>query len=236
MSDGTVLIVDDEPAIRKLLTRVAASCGYESLTASNGHEAIVMSRDSKINLILLDIMMNGNDEGFEVIRRLRASGNEIPIIVLSGRTEDFDTLYGLDIGADDYITKPFNPVEVLARVKSQLRRYTNLGSWSRKTGVFTAGGLQLDDESKTVTVDGEPVTLTPIEYSILRLLIRSPGKVYSSGEIYRRIWNEIPLGSEGAVAVHVRHIREKIEINPSEPRYLQVVWGQGYKIAKQGDR
>ena len=125
---------------------------------------------------------------------------------------------------------------MLARVKSQLRRYTNLGSWSRKTGVFIAGGLQLDDESKTVTVDGEPVTLTPIEYSILRLLIRSPGKVYSSGEIYRRIWNEIPLGSEGAVAVHVRHIREKIEINPSEPRYLQVVWGQGYKIAKQGDR
>lgn len=229
-----VLVCDDEKDIVAALKIYLSSGDYRVYEAYSGSEAIEIVEKNDIQLILMDIMMPGMD-GIAATAKIREMSN-VPIILLTAKSEDSDKVLGLNIGADDYITKPFNPVEVLARVKSQLRRYTNLGSWSRKTGVFTAGGLQLDDESKTVTVDGEPVTLTPIEYSILRLLIRSPGKVYSSGEIYRRIWNEIPLGSEGAVAVHVRHIREKIEINPSEPRYLQVVWGQGYKIAKQGDR
>ena len=229
-----ILVCDDEKDIVSALKIYLMADGYQVFEAYNGREALEILKNEDIHLVLMDIMMPEMD-GITAMLKIREVSN-VPVILLTAKSEDSDKVLGLNIGADDYITKPFNPVEVLARVKSQLRRYTNLGSWSRKTGVFTAGGLQLDDESKTVTVDGEPVTLTPIEYSILRLLIRSPGKVYSSGEIYRRIWNEIPLGSEGAVAVHVRHIREKIEINPSEPRYLQVVWGQGYKIAKQGDR
>ena len=229
-----VLVVDDEKMIVKGLRFSLEQDGMDVDCAYDGEEALTAIKQNTYDVVLLDVMLP-KFSGFDVCQQVREF-SDVPIIMLTAKGEDMDKILGLEYGADDYITKPFNPVEVLARVKSQLRRYTNLGSWSRKTGVFTAGGLQLDDESKTVTVDGEPVTLTPIEYSILRLLIRSPGKVYSSGEIYRRIWNEIPLGSEGAVAVHVRHIREKIEINPSEPRYLQVVWGQGYKIAKQGDR
>ena len=231
-NSSSILVVDDNPEIREIIQVLLGGEGYLVETAGNGVKALEMLENREYDLIILDIMMPGMD-GIAATAKIREMSN-VPIILLTAKSEDSDKVLGLNIGADDYITKPFNPVEVLARVKSQLRRYTNLGSWSRKTGVFTAGGLQLDDETKTVTVDGDPVALTPIEYSILRLLIRSPGKVYSSGEIYRRIWNEMPLGSEGAVAVHVRHIREKIEINPSEPRYLQVVWGQGYKIAKQG--
>ena len=231
MTKPRVLVVDDEREIREAIRIYLRGEDIETIMATNGQEAVDLMKQQDIHLILMDVMMPGID-GIVATSLIREFSN-VPIIMLTAKSEDTDKIMGLSLGADDYITKPFNPVEVLARVKSQLRRYTNLGSWSRKTGVFTAGGLQLDDESKTVTVDGEPVTLTPIEYSILRLLIRSPGKVYSSGEIYRRIWNEIPLGSEGAVAVHVRHIREKIEINPREPRYLKVVWGVGYKIEKQ---
>ena len=232
---ATIYILEDDLNIQEIEAYALKNSGYQTEGFDNAREFFKKVSERVPSLLLLDIMLPDAD-GLDVLRKLRSmpETKKLPIILVTAKTSEIDKVKGLDVGADDYITKPFNPVEVLARVKSQLRRYTNLGSWSRKTGVFTAGGLQLDDESKTVTVDGEPVTL--IEYSILRLLIRSPGKVYSSGEIYRRIWNEIPLGSEGAVAVHVRHIREKIEINPSEPRYLQVVWGQGYKIAKQGDR
>ena len=188
-----------------------------------------MVQKQEIHLILMDIMMPEMD-GIAATRRIREFSNA-PIILLTAKSENEDKVLGLNMGADDYITKPFVPMEVLARVRSQLRRYTLLGGQApEKPNVLTIGGICLDDEAKSVTVDGEPANLTPMEFSILRLLMSNPGKVYSSRALYEAVWNEAPLGSEGAVAVHIRHLREKIEINPSEPRYLKVVWGQGYKM------
>ena len=183
----------------------------------------------EIHLILMDIMMPEMD-GIAATQRIREFSNA-PIILLTAKSENEDKVLGLNMGADDYITKPFVPMEVLARVRSQLRRYTRLGGQApEKPSILTIGGICLDDEAKSVTVDGEPANLTPMEFAILRLLMSNPGKVYSSRSLYEAVWNEAPLGSEGAVAVHIRHLREKIEINPSDPRYLKVVWGQGYKM------
>ena len=174
--------------------------------------------------------------GIETLTRLRKTSN-VPVILLTAKSEDTDKILGLDVGADDYITKPFNPVEVMARIKSQLRRYLQLGGGSVKPKAMRIGGVEMDDQAKTVTVDGAPVALTPREYDILRLLMMHPDTVYSPSEIYRVVWEELPLNADNAVAVHIRHIREKIEINPSEPRYLQVVWGKGYKMVRQkGDQ
>ena len=187
-----------------------------------------MVKKHDIHLILMDIMMPEMD-GISATAKLRETCN-VPIILLTAKSEDTDKVLGLNMGADDYITKPFNPMEVLARVRSQLRRYTSLGGMEQKPNRIVIGGIALDDDTKTVTVDGEPVSLTPIEYNILLLLMRHPGRVYSSAQIYEKVWNESAFGSEGAVAVHIRHLREKLEINPSEPRYLKVVWGLGYKM------
>ena len=189
-------------------------------------------RSRDIQLILMDIMMPEMD-GIAATAKIREENN-VPIILLTAKSETSDKILGLNIGADDYITKPFDPMEVLARVRSQLRRYTALGSRSASQDVITIGAVTLDDPAKTVTVDGEAVSLTPSEYGILRLLMRNPGKVFSSAKIYEAVWNETGAGSESAVAVHIRHLREKIEINPSEPRYIKVVWGQGYKFAPTG--
>lgn len=228
MSDGTVLIVDDEPAIRKLLTRVAASCGYESLTASNGHEAIVMSRDSKINLILLDIMMNGNDDGFEVIRRLRASGNEIPIIVLSGRTEDFDTLYGLDIGADDYIGKPFNPVVLGAKMKALIRR--DMKASRPLPDFITAGPFCYNSMTMELFKDNRPIPLSSRENVLMKLFLCNAGRVFTKEQLYEHVWNGSVVDAN-TIMVYISHLRNKIEEDPKNPRYLKTVWGLGYKFS-----
>ena len=184
--------------------------------------------EEKVDLILLDIMMPGMD-GITAMSRLREFSN-VPIILLTAKSEDTDKVLGLNVGADDYITKPFNPVEVLARVRSQLRRYLQLGGSAPKPAVLRIGGVELDDNAKTVTLDGEPVALTPKEYDILHFLMQNPGKVFSPAEIYRTVWAELPLNADNALAVHIRHIREKIEINPADPRYIKVVWGKGYKM------
>jgi len=225
-----ILICDDDVDILAALKIYLSSESYRIFTACTGKEAIDTVKENEIQLILMDIMMPELD-GIAATARLREEYN-IPIILLTAKSEDSDKVLGLNIGADDYITKPFNPVEVLARVKSQLRRYTNLGGMEKKEEHFTIGGVDMDDETKTVTVDGEPVSLTPLEYNILRLLMKSPGRVYSSAQIYEQVWNENAFGAENTVAVHIRHLREKIEINPSEPRYLKVVWGLGYKMEK----
>lgn len=227
-----ILVCDDEKDIVSALKiYLGAADDYRVFEAYSGAKALEVMQEEDIQLVLMDIMMPEMD-GITATAKIREISN-VPIIMLTAKSEDSDKILGLNIGADDYITKPFNPVEVMARVKSQLRRYTNLGSWNKPaSNVWETGGLRLDDESKTVTVDGEPVSLTPIEYKILKFLMKSPGKVYSSDEIYRAIWKDEPYGSESAVAVHIRHIREKTEINPSDPRYLKVVWGQGYKIEK----
>lgn len=182
------------------------------------------------DLILMDIMMPEMD-GISATAKLREASN-VPVILLTAKSEDSDKILGLNIGADDYITKPFNPAEVVARVRSQLRRYTNLGGMVKREAHFTIGAVEMDDDEKTVCVDGEPVSLTPLEYNILKLLMESPGRVFSSAEIYEKVWKDVALGSEGTVAVHIRHLREKIEIDPANPRYLKVVWGQGYKMEK----
>lgn len=223
-----ILICDDDRDIVAAL-KIYLSCeDYRLFTAYTGREAVEIARRENIQLILMDIMMPELD-GIAATAKLRAESN-VPIILLTAKSETSDKILGLNIGADDYITKPFDPMEVLARVRSQLRRYTSLGSQSKSPDVITIGAVSLDDPAKTVTVDGEPVNLTPSEYGILKLLMRNPGKVFSSAQIYESVWNETGAGSESAVAVHIRHLREKIEINPSEPRYLKVVWGQGYKI------
>ena len=227
-----ILICDDDRDIVAALKIYLSSEDYNLFTAYTGREAIEIARRENIQLILMDIMMPELD-GIAATVKLRAESN-VPIILLTAKSETSDKILGLNIGADDYITKPFDPMEVLARVRSQLRRYTTLGSQSASPDVITIGAVTLDDPAKTVTVDGEPVNLTPSEYGILRLLMRNPGKVYSSGQIYESVWNETGVGSEGAVAVHIRHLREKIEINPSDPRYIKVVWGQGYKFEKTG--
>ncbi len=224
-----VLICDDQPDIVNALKIYLAPEGYKLFEAFTGLEALEIVKREDIHLILLDIMMPGMD-GITTTAKIREFSN-VPIIFLTAKSETEDMVLGLNVGADDYITKPFVPVEVLARVRSQLRRYAKLGSRvDENAHVLTVGAITLDDATKTVTVDGEAVSLTPIEHSILHLLMRNPGKVYSTKALYEAVWQEAAIGSEGAVAVHIRHLREKIEINPSEPRYLKVVWGQGYKI------
>ena len=224
-----ILICDDQPDIVNALKIYLSSEGYRLFEAFNGQQALQTVRHEDIHLILMDVMMPVMD-GITATARIREISNA-PIIFLTAKSETEDTVLGLNVGADDYITKPFVPVEVLARVRSQLRRYAKLGSRVEASSeTLTVGSIVLDDAAKTVTVDGEPVALTPIEHSILCLLMRNPGKVYSTKALYEAVWQEAALGSEGAVAVHIRHLREKIEINPSEPRYLKVVWGQGYKI------
>jgi DNA-binding response OmpR family regulator len=224
-----ILICDDQPDIVNALKIYLAPEGYKLFEAYTGQQALEMVRSGDFHLILLDIMMPQMD-GITATAKIREFSN-VPIILLTAKSETEDKVLGLNVGADDYITKPFVPLEVLARVRSQLRRYAMLGSRQpEKVGVLTVGAVALDDNAKTVTVDGEPVSLTPIEYSILHLLMGNPGKVYSTKALYEAVWQEAALGSEGAVAVHIRHLREKIEINPSEPRYLKVVWGQGYKM------
>lgn len=228
-----VLICDDEKDIVSALKIYLSSEDYRTFEAYNGMEAVQIVKENEIHLVLMDIMMPVMD-GITAMTKLREFSN-VPIILLTAKSEDSDKILGLNVGADDYITKPFNPVEVLARVKSQLRRYTKLGSAVIKPTALKIGNIALNDETKTVTVDGEPVSLTPTEYEILKLLMQNPGKVFSSAEIYTKVWGDNPLGCENTVAVHIRHLREKLEINPAEPRYLKVVWGQGYKIVKGVD-
>ena len=224
-----VLICDDQPDIVNALKIYLKPEGYQLFTAFTGKEALEVVKNHEIHLILLDVMMPVMD-GITAISRIREFSN-VPIILLTAKSETEDMVLGLNVGADDYITKPFVPVEVLARVRSQLRRYAQLGSRQTKDeNLLTIGGITLDDRTKSVTVEGENVALTPTEYAILHLLMKNPGKVYSTKTLYESVWQEAALGSEGAVAVHIRHLREKIEINPSEPRYLKVVWGQGYKM------
>lgn len=223
-----ILICDDDRDIVSALKIYLAPEGYNIFEAYTGKEALDIVRNNEIHLVLMDIMMPEMD-GISATVSLREEYN-IPIILLTAKSEDTDKVLGLNIGADDYITKPFNPVEVTARVKSQLRRYTRLGGMERKPDHIIIGGIDLDDTGKTVTVDGEPVSLTPTEFAILRLLMQNPGKVFSSGAIYSHVSGGAALGNESSVAVHIRHLREKIEITPSEPRYIKVVWGQGYKL------
>ncbi|MBO5891889.1 MAG: response regulator transcription factor [Oscillospiraceae bacterium] len=221
-----ILICDDQPDIVRALKLYLAPEGYQLLEAFNGAQALELAKTEDIHLILLDIMMPEMD-GITAAAKIREFSN-VPIIFLTAKSETEDMVLGLNIGADDYITKPFVPVELLARIRSQLRRYASLRTYEDNELVI--GGIVLNDRNKTVTVEGEPVNLTPTEYSILRLLMENPGKVYSTGALYEAVWQEVPLDSGGAVAVHIRHLREKIEIDPSAPRYLKVVWGQGYKI------
>ena len=225
-----ILAVDDEPDLRSLLRILLKNRGYEVLEAASGTEAVELVRsEPRIDLVIMDIMMPGLS-GVEACAEIRKFST-VPMLFLTAKSETEDLVLGLNTGADDYITKPFVPAEVLARVRSQLRRYASLGALPQEgANTLTVGTIVLDDTAKTVTVDGEPVSLTPIEYSILHLLMRNPGKVYSTKALYEAVWQEEALGSEGAVAVHIRHLREKIEINPSAPRYLKVVWGQGYKL------
>ena len=224
-----VLICDDQPDIVNALKIYLSPEGYNLFEAFTGKEALEIVKHNDIHLILLDVMMPVMD-GITATSKIREFSNA-PIILLTAKSETEDKVLGLNVGADDYITKPFVPVEVLARVRSQLRRYATLGSCPEPSkGSLTVGNVTLDDRTKSVIVDGETVSLTPTEYAILHLLMANPGKVFSTRFLYESVWQETALGSEGAVAVHIRHLREKIEINPSEPRHLKVVWGQGYKM------
>ena len=216
-----ILICDDQPDIVNALKIYLSPEGYGLFEAFNGADAVKIAKENDIHLILLDVMMPGMD-GITATSKIREFSN-VPIILLTAKSETEDKVLGLNVGADDYITKPFAPVEVLARVKSQLRRFSSLGSRTEDTDTLTLGGIVLNDRTKVVTVEGEPVSLTPTEYAILKLLMSSPGKVFSTKVLYESVWQEVALGSEGAVAVHIRHLREKIEINPSEPRYLKVM-------------
>jgi DNA-binding response OmpR family regulator len=227
-----ILICDDEKDIVNALKIYLNDSNYHFLEAFDGEEAVHLVDTNEVHLVLMDIMMPKLD-GIQAMIRIREKSN-VPVILLTAKGEDSDKVLGLTVGADDYITKPFNPIEVSARVKSQLRRYMQLGGGSVRPDVIRVGGIELDDKEKRVTLDGEPVALTPTEYDILKLLMQNPGQVFSPREIYSKIWNDLPLGSENTVAVHIRHLREKLEINPAEPRYLKVVWGQGYKCEKQG--
>ena len=226
-----VLVCDDDREIVEAIEIYLSQEGYKVLKAYDGEEALKVLDREKVDLLIIDVMMPKLD-GIRATLKIREKKN-MPIIILSAKSEDADKILGLNVGADDYMTKPFNPLELTARVKSQLRRYTQLGSTIDKSNqaVYAVGGLSID-EQKEVTVDGEPVRLTPIEYNILLLLVKNQGKVFSIDQIYESIWNEDAIGVDNTVAVHIRHIREKIEINPKEPRYLKVVWGVGYKIEK----
>jgi len=225
-----ILICDDERDIVAALKIYLSGEDYHILEAYDGREALEAVRRNEVHLILMDVMMP-NLDGVAATARIREISN-VPIIMLTAKSESGDKVLGLNVGADDYITKPFDPTEVVARVRSQLRRYTKLGAAPEpeRPGRYSAGPITLDEESKSVTVDGEGVSLTPIEFNILRLLIKHPGRIYSSTEIYEMVWNENALGAENAVSVHIRHLRQKIEMDPSEPRYLKVVWGLGYKL------
>ena len=225
-----ILVCDDQPEIVDAIEIYLKNEGYQIFKAFDGLEAIEKLEQNQIHLIIMDVMMPRMD-GIRATLKIRESKN-IPVIMLSAKSEDTDKIMGLNIGADDYVTKPFNPLELIARVKSQLRRYTKLGSAQSTENVFQTGELTVDDERKEVTVDGEAVRMTPVEYKILLLLIKNAGRVYSIDQIYEQVWNEPAYSPENAVAVHIRRIREKIEINPKEPKYLKVVWGIGYKIEK----
>jgi len=227
-----ILVCDDDKEIVEAIDIYLSKEGYNVIKAYDGIEAIERMKENDLHLILMDVMMPRMD-GLRATLNIRKESS-VPIIILSAKSEDTDKIIGLDVGADDYITKPFNPLELTARVKSQLRRYTKLGTMveNEKKNVYTVGGLEIDDDSKKVTVDGESVKLTPSEYNILLLLAKNPGRVYTIEQIYENVWQEDALAADNTVAVHIRHIREKIEINPKEPRYLKVVWGLGYKIEK----
>lgn len=228
---ANILICDDDVDIVSALKIYLSNEDYKIYTAFTGKQALDCVREHDIDLVLMDVMMPEMD-GIEATAKLREEYN-IPVILLTAKSESSDKVLGLNIGADDYVTKPFDPVEVQARVRSQLRRYTRLGGQVKREqpkDTITIGGVELNDAEKSVTVDGEPVQLTPIEYNILKLLMRNPNRVFSSTQIYELVWNENAYGSESAVAVHIRHLREKLEINPSDPRYIKVVWGQGYKM------
>lgn len=229
-----ILVCDDDKGIVEAIDIYLTQEGYEVLKAYDGDEAIKVLKRNEVDLLIMDVMMPRLD-GIRATLKIRENMS-LPIIILSAKSEDADKILGLNIGADDYMTKPFNPLELVARVKSQLRRYTQLGSTARSDNQseFRTGGLVIRDDLKEVTVDGEKVKLTPIEYNILLLLVKNQGKVFSINQIYENIWNEDAIGADNTVAVHIRHIREKIEINPKEPRYLKVVWGVGYKVEKIG--
>ena len=224
----TILVCDDDKEIVDAIEIYLLQEGYKVEKAYDGEQALEILHNKKIDLMVIDVMMPKLD-GIRATFQVRKTSS-IPIIILSAKTEDADKILGLNVGADDYVTKPFNPLELVARVKSQLRRYTTLSSSVQGETTYEAGGLVINDDLKKVTVDGEEVKLTPIEYNILLLLMKNKGKVYSISQIYEEIWNEEAIGADNTVAVHIRHIREKIEINPKEPRYLKVVWGVGYKI------
>ena len=225
-----ILVCDDDKEIAGAIEIYLRNEGYTVFKAYDGAEALNIVRNKQLHLIIMDVMMPKMD-GVQAIMKIREERN-IPIIMLSAKSEDYDKITGLNVGADDYITKPFNPLELIARVKSQLRRYVDLGSMEKKSGVYKTGGLEVDDDEKTVSVDGEPVSVTPIEFGILKLLTQNAGKVFSMEQIYENVWNEPAYNPENTVAVHIRRIREKIEINPKNPKYLKVVWGIGYKIEK----
>jgi DNA-binding response OmpR family regulator len=225
-----ILVCDDDKAIVDAIGIYLENEGYQVFKAFDGIEAIDIIDHQEIHLIIMDIMMPRLD-GIRATIKIRED-NKIPVIMLSAKSEDYDKILGLNIGADDYITKPFNPLELIARVKSQLRRYTSFGGLEAKTNVYRTGGLIIDDESKTITVDGEIVHLTPVQYKIVKLLTANAGRVFSIEEIYEKVWNEAAFSPENTVTVHIRKIREKIEINPKEPKYLKVVWGVGYKVEK----
>lgn len=226
-----ILVCDDDREIVEAIEIYLSKEGYNVIKAYDGLEAIEILKKEDIQLLLIDVMMPKLD-GLRATLKIREKSG-IPIIILSAKSEDSDKVIGLDVGADDYITKPFNPLELIARVKSQLRRYTKLGTIAgQKSNVYTVGGLEVNDDSKEVTVDGESVKLTPYEYKILLLLVKNQGRVFTIEQIYENVWEEEAIAADNTVAVHIRHIREKIEINPKEPRYLKVVWGVGYKIEK----
>ena len=227
-----ILICDDERDIRNALRIYLTGEGYAVCEADSGLAALELMQREEVQLVLMDIMMPGMD-GMTATAKLREQSN-VPVILITAKSEDNDKILGLTVGADDYITKPFNPLEVLARVKAQLRRYAQLGGMPEKSTALPLGGIAMDDERKSVTLDGEEIALTPKEYDILYYIMQNPGKVFTPAELYSAVWNEAPVAIDNTVAVHIRHLREKLEINPSEPRYLKVVWGKGYKL--EGDR
>ena len=226
-----ILVCDDDKDIVEAIEIYLTQEGYHILKAYDGEQAIQVLQNNKVDLLIIDVMMPKLD-GIRATLKIREK-NVLPIIILSAKSEDADKILGLNVGADDYVTKPFNPLELVARVKSQLRRYTQLGAMAeKKVNVYRTGGLEIDDDRKEVTVDGDIVKLTPIEYRILLFLLQNQGRVFSINQIYESIWEEEAIAADITVAVHIRHIREKIEINPKEPRYLKVVWGLGYKVDK----
>ncbi len=225
-----ILICDDEKDIVNALKIYLSDSSYKLFEAYNGAEAVTIVEQEEIHLILMDIMMPVMD-GVEAMVSIRKQSN-VPVILLTAKSEDKDKILGLTVGADDYVTKPFNPIEVVARVKSQLRRYMMLGSGMNRKEVISIGGIELNDEEKMVKLDGEEVPLTPTEYDILKLFMENPGRVFSLKDIYKNVWKDDPFGSESSIPVHIRHLREKLEIDPSEPRHLKAVWGQGYKLER----